>query len=572
VLAVLGISLFSGLANTRESLVEKATSQMASVQHNLTSVLDPMEHRARYIADLIYEGKIDVNDPESMEHGLIAGLAGAQHLVGLGFLYPDLTVKMAERATQKIIEGQHTGNFVSIELVESMKTYPVGSWGPLIYAPDAGETVMSYRQPIIRDGKFIGIILVAIPVSTVSNIVKTNGLAKDEARFILYGKDHILSQQGFQVQSTELTFEGVAPKLSDISDPVLSTIWSAPRLPFRLIKAGKNFDGHFTKVGDKRYQFIYSSLVGYTDKPLIIGYQLPYEDAAKQLFRLAYAGLAGLIILIISIVIAYIIGRKIARPIKALSKASQEISKLDFGSVNALPPSRLKELNEASEAYNTMLRGLNWFENYVPKSLVRKLMETGEAHSETRSVTVMFTDIVGFTPQAEKMTSEQVAQMLNHHFELLTTCIEAEGGTVDKFIGDAVMAFWGAPEYQVDHAARACRTAFAIKSAIETDNQLRLQNNETPIKMRIGIHTGRLVVGNIGSSGRLNYTVVGDTVNVAQRIEQLGKSLVSEYKDDVLALVSDAVRLEAEDVFEMENVGQHSVKGRDGKIEIFRLS
>ncbi|MBL4665949.1 MAG: cache domain-containing protein, partial [Sneathiella sp.] len=303
VLAVLGISLYSGLANTRELLLDKATFQMSTVQRNLTSVLDPMEHRARFIAELIYDGKIDVNDPQSMSDGLIASLAGARYIAGVGFLTPEMTMKMALRENRKVIESYHKGSLISFDLIKRMRENPTGSWGPLIYAPDAHETVMSYRQPVVKDGEFLGVVVIAIPVSVVSDAVKTKGLGTDEGRFILYGKDHVLSQQGFHVNSDVITYEGITPKLSEIKDPILSTIWTAPRQPFRLIKAGKNFEGHFTNIDGDYHQFIYSSLDGYTDKPLIIGYRLPYEDASKQLFRLVWAGVVGLAILVISILI-----------------------------------------------------------------------------------------------------------------------------------------------------------------------------------------------------------------------------------------------------------------------------
>nr|WP_246201928.1 adenylate/guanylate cyclase domain-containing protein [Sneathiella aquimaris] len=282
--------------------------------------------------------------------------------------------------------------------------------------------------------------------------------------------------------------------------------------------------------------------------------------------------MVGLAILIIGIIISVVIGRKISQPIRALSHASRKISDLDFRNVKTLPSSRLKELDEASEAYNTMLRGLSWFENYVPKSLVRKLMETGDAHSESRSVTVMFTDIVSFTPLAERMSSEEVADMLNHHFELVTRCIEDEGGTVDKFIGDAVMAFWGAPENQTDHAARACRAAKAIREAIMADNKIRREKDLDPIRMRIGIHSGTLVVGNIGSSGRINYTVVGDTVNISQRIEQLGKTLCNDDGQEVTILLSETTMNQSNDCLALESVGSHPMKGRNQSIVLYKAS
>nr|WP_240969508.1 adenylate/guanylate cyclase domain-containing protein [Sneathiella limimaris] len=277
-------------------------------------------------------------------------------------------------------------------------------------------------------------------------------------------------------------------------------------------------------------------------------------------------------ILILSVILAFFIGRKIARPIKSLSRASQQISNLDFQKVGNLPSSRLRELDDAATAYNTMLRGLTWFENYVPKSLVKKLMSSGDAHSETRSVSVMFTDIVNFTPMAENMSSEEVANLLNEHFEILANCIEQEDGTLDKYIGDAVMAFWGAPDYQIDHPLKACRTAICIRTAIRAENQRRVKAGKPPIQMRIGIHTGRLVVGNIGAPGRLNYTVVGDTVNVAQRIEQLGKTLNDDKDEDVLILLSDKIASEVQDQINVEPVGEFNVKGRGTKISIYRLA
>lgn len=570
VLAVLGVSLFTGLTNTRDLLVDKATAEMGTVRSNLTNLFDPAENQVRYIANLIYESKIDVNSEESLNQGLLAGLAGSQHITGLAFAFPDQRVKIADRRTRQIYNKLSANNPVVTSNLKRMQTQRTGSWSRLIYSPEANETVMSFSQPIYKNDVFIGAVFAAIPLSAVNKAFKQDGVTSDEGRFILYGKDHVLTHQGFEVQSDRITYDGVVPKLTEIKDPVLASIWTAPRTPFRLIKL--EFEGHFTTVNGQQHQFFYTSLEGYTDKPLIIGYRVKFEEATREIRRLGMAAVVGIIILGVSILIAFIIGRKIARPVIALSDASQKISSLDFASVEPLRPSRLKELNDASEGYNTMLRGLKWFENYVPKSLVRKLMESGDAHSEKRTVTVMFTDIVSFTPMAENMPSEEVAELLNHHFELVTACIEAEGGTVDKFIGDAVMAFWGAPDHQNDHATRACRAAKAIREAIVKDNKERIEQNKKPIEMRIGIHTGPLVVGNIGSSGRINYTVVGDTVNIAQRIEQLGKKLSADRREDAITLLSSDVIEEAEEQTCAIDAGMHSVKGRDNTLKIYRMT
>jgi class 3 adenylate cyclase len=121
------------------------------------------------------------------------------------------------------------------------------------------------------------------------------------------------------------------------------------------------------------------------------------------------------------------------------------------------------------------------------------------------------------------MPAAEIADFLNHHFALVAKCVEAEGGTVDKYIGDSVMAFWGAPEPQPDHTERACRAAIGVSIALKSDNMARKREGKPPVRVRIGVHTGEVVVGNIGAPGRINYTIVGDTVNAASRLEQLCK-------------------------------------------------
>ena len=220
-----------------------------------------------------------------------------------------------------------------------------------------------------------------------------------------------------------------------------------------------------------------------------------------------------------------------------------------------------------------MLAGLRWFETYVPRSLVRRLMASGTGGhlaSSERELTILFTDIVGFTTLSEAMPATETAALLNDHFALLGACVEAEGGTIDKFIGDALMAFWGAPDEQADSAVRACRAAQAMVEAVAVDNGRRRGAGLQPLRLRVGIHTGPVVVGNIGAPGRMNYTIVGDTVNAAQRMETLAKEL--DEGDDVTVLVSGStVAALAGSALQAERVGEFEVKGKRALLEVFRL-
>ena len=570
VVIVLGISLVSGLRNTRDLLTDKAEAAMKTTEYDLRDLLDPAAFQTTYISRLITSGQLKIDDRDQLSDFLLGALAGTPQISSLTFVAPNFQVTAANRTSRRVITLDESNDPVAKRGLADISGRKDGSWGPLVYVSTLAETVLNYREPVIRDGEFIGALIATVPATIVNARMNAGPLLTNGKRFILYGTGRVLTQQGIDKPETGLSMDNVIPKLNEIDDPVLRNIWSKNGEKLELLGDDATFNSHYLEVDGKGYIFVYKDLEGYADRPFTIGYYILNDDVAVELRRLMIAGFAGLGIMLLSAVVAIVIGRRISRPVLALSAASRQISQLDFSTVKSLPRSRFTEVDEANNAYNRMLRGLTWFETYVPKSLVRKLMESGEARSEERVVTVMFTDIAGFTPQAESMSSEDVADFLNHHFELVTSCIEAEGGTVDKFIGDAVMAFWGAPDHQPDHAARACHAGLAIKKAIIADNEERRKHGLGDVHMRIGIHTGPLVVGNIGSAGRLNYTVVGDTVNIAQRMEQYGKTLSPDQTDDVLILVTDAT-FEATTDVKAERIGDYRLKGRHDPVTIYRL-
>jgi adenylate cyclase len=164
------------------------------------------------------------------------------------------------------------------------------------------------------------------------------------------------------------------------------------------------------------------------------------------------------------------------------------------------------------------------------------------------------------------MQPAELASLLNHHFERLNDVIEAEGGTVDKYIGDSLMAFWGAPEPAPDHSARACRAALAMAADVAS----RLITSPAPrLRLKIALHTGPLIVGSIGAPTRMNYTVIGDTVNVCSRIESLAAKFIGD--SPVAIIVSDTVRKAAAGAFHFEELGVHPVRGRRQTVSLYRL-
>ena len=180
-------------------------------------------------------------------------------------------------------------------------------------------------------------------------------------------------------------------------------------------------------------------------------------------------------------------------------------------------------------------------------------------------VTILFSDIRGFTSISENETPERTVSMLNRYFSLWADAIFDEDGTIDKFVGDAVMALWGAPLKRDDHPVRAVRAALRLLEKLPELNVELKESGYPEIRIGIGINTGFAILGNIGSEKKLDYTVIGDAVNLASRIEGLTK----QYSCGIL--VSESTYDLVKDHFECEYVDKVNVKGKDKPVKIFKV-
>ena len=211
------------------------------------------------------------------------------------------------------------------------------------------------------------------------------------------------------------------------------------------------------------------------------------------------------------------------------------------------------------------LRTASMFMRFLDPQVVTELIDQGEIDyrkaAEARAVSVLFSDIRGFTALSEVTAPEAVVSLLNTYFSRQVGVIFAHAGTLDKFIGDAIMAFWGAPVSYPDHAARAVAAALDMSRALE---EMRGELGElgAGLEIGIGIHSGSAVVGFIGSNDRLDYTAIGDTVNLASRVEGLTKGIAR-------VLVTEATRDAAGDLFDWRDCGLHPVKGRELGVRLF---
>ena len=203
---------------------------------------------------------------------------------------------------------------------------------------------------------------------------------------------------------------------------------------------------------------------------------------------------------------------------------------------------------------------------YVPPELVREMLEDPQRYSmqaQARTLTVMFCDLRGFTRMAEDMAPTDVQALLGALFTRVTACIRQNGGTIDKYIGDCVMAFWGAPVAQPDHARRAVATALAIQADVARFNDERAAAGLSPVPVSIGLNSGMMAVGDMGSDVRRAYTVIGDAVNLAARIE----AITREYGVDIAA--GEATQALTADDFIWQPIDRVQVKGRQRQTQLY---
>jgi adenylate cyclase len=210
------------------------------------------------------------------------------------------------------------------------------------------------------------------------------------------------------------------------------------------------------------------------------------------------------------------------------------------------------------------------FQRFVSPEVVEQLMDNPAAlqfGGEVRDLTVLFTDIRDFTGYTERHAPQEVVQMLHEYLTRMVDQVLAHQGTLDKFIGDAVMAIFGAPLPLPDHAERACRAALGMIRELEVLQARWAAEGREPFRMGIGINTGEMVVGNLGSEQLFDYTVVGDGVNLAARLESLNK----EYKTTVPIIISESTYLAAKDVLDVRRLGEVTVKGKSRPVLIYEL-
>ncbi|WP_348629012.1 adenylate/guanylate cyclase domain-containing protein [Rhizobium sp. TAL182] len=427
------------------------------------------------------------------------------------------------------------------------------AWSLVNILPNGFEPAIVVSKKVEVFSHFEGVVMVAVSLHRLSAIL--GGLKMPDG-----SKAFVLARDNAVLATSEPSDGMVAARLKDFaaSDALAAAV--------ALAASPEKPDGSRTLVASKALGpiFVSSGKLPFEDWRLVTA--IPRATFARDIDanteRLIFI-IGGIAVL--AAVTAILFARILfARPLSRLAEQLHLIERFELDAVEHRP-ALLTELDHFSSALKRMSSGLSAFARFMPVEVVRPLVDGGlkpRPGGELKDITVLFADLPGFTELTEEFGTG-VEPSLTRFLTLSIAAIHAEGGTVDKFIGDAVMAIWNAPGNVPDHALRACRAAAAIRDAMHAMAPIAPKHDA--IRVRIGINTGVALVGNIGSTERLSYTAIGDVVNLASRLVGVAKD-----KGVEIALSDETLR-KTRDLIQTRQLGCVGIRGRIAQVRVHTI-
>jgi len=572
-LFAVAIALYLGYRSAREVTIELLSDQAEAVIDATINVLewelDPTVDQAAWIAQAFASGEIDFSNPEPLDLFIQGTLAATPDLTGLALYTPDLQQRIFVRDRDFVELVDRSSDDRLARWMQGVREQRTASWGAPVWVDRLGETVINLRTPLYRGERFLGVLAQGVSIGRLSRRLAVESAEDDLVYFVLYDQNWVLAHPLLMDTRKAFSDEQPLPQLATFGDEVLDDIWAPGLKSLEFLRRGSTIQGGKFMVEGRDYVFLYRELRRYADKPLTIGVYFS-EDVvteADQIARLRKTGYAGGAILVLSVIAALFVGRAIGHPILRLSDAAKKIRRGDLDRFEPLPRTAFREITAASLSFNAMVEGLRernlvrgLLGKYVPEEVAKDLIkDRGVIEPISTEATIMFTDIAGFTTISESITPEEMVEMLNDYFTVLADILEDHGGVIAQFQGDGLIAMFNVPVADPNHATEAVRSALEIQKAVGA----RPFAGHV-LTCRVGLATGEVVAGSVGASDRLTFTVYGDTVNMASRLEQMNK----EYGTQILVHGRTA---ELAGDFPFESMGEVTVRGRVEPVTVYTV-
>jgi adenylate cyclase len=433
---------------------------------------------------------------------------------------------------------------------------------PPYLAFSIGAPVITVSAPL--RGRVPGVLAADLKLDTFSDFVQAQRPGEHGIVLIFDSNGALIAHPNFAqfvVDAMTHPSERQLPNIREINSGVVAAV-------LRRSHGRDHYDGSIRDDQGRDYLFRVAKFTlgeQYNANILLLAAQ---EDFVQDVRRLQFTGLILAIIAGAAFIpIVWIFGSGMSRSLNGITAQALKLQKLAAPDPSPVT-SRIKEICDLGSTVNLAQRTIWSFSRFVPKEIVRGVMDNSistELGGVRAEISVVFTDVRDFTTIAESADPDILMHQTSRYFSVLTEAFLAEGGTIDKFIGDAVMVFWNAPNAQPDHVERACRAALAGRLACEMLNSQFETEGLKPFFTRFGIHVGEAVVGNLGSTERMNYTALGNTVNLAARLEGLNKQFGTSI------LVSESVYLRAQHCFQFRAFESVIAKGMTKETRIFEL-
>ena len=557
-----GLSIWGGVISALELTRSSQIQQTAKLAETVNAFVQKVEQDVLTIADVLSESAQELEN-RAVIHVLKPFAENKEYL-------NDITLVRKNRTNVWVghWQGRVTAE-LNIELDEEDYRYAIrGRPGDGTEGFDDVYLETTDKRPVVSYTKHfsdccgtpVGTLYLDIGLATLSDALSQDQGKDQRSVFVFDSRGVVIAHPSMIGKDAYKVFHRL-PRISDLDDPVASAVLK------KIQTEGINF--YDIQVQDEAWLVSVARMQAIDEKAWYAVSAVPRRAVLGPMIDRAWmVGIIGLLILVAAVAIAWVMGRSISTPVSRLALAADAVRTLNI-EMPTERVSRFSELNSAEQAFRAMLTGVEVFIRYVPKNLVRRLIQLESkgrgVEAEEREVTILFTDIAGYTSISDGMDPKSLAELLNNYFEVLVQPVTARGGTVDKFIGDALMAFWNAPDHQEDHADLALAAALEIQKVTQAFNHERVAKGEKPLVTRIGVHTGRVLVGNIGASERMNYTIVGDAVNTTARLEALGKDI-----GETLCISSDT-REAAHADYAWREVYRVTLRGRSQETQVYSI-
>ena len=561
-----GIVLYLGFGqaaeSTRQLWAGQAETLIDAMEQSLASRLGPIRDQALWVATDID----DLSDLRALDDYMFGSLAATPQVAGIAVVATTGLSRRWHRETRVAIEEDWSKQPWINEYLEQVEKFDSAAWREPIFTATVNSSTLLH-DIALRDtnGKFIGVFAQIVPIQELSRFLARNYSDTGVTPFVLYNRDFVLAHPAI-FNGDELR---PLPHIDDLGDLVLQRIWSPDEDATYLQAALDNTRASGIFWGDDFYMFLHRDLNDYGPAPWTIGAYLNTSLLSEKPGQRVMSALAaGLVVLVLAVIASIFAGRKVSSPVKAMVRAAKAVEEGALDSIEPLGSSHIRELDDAGNAFNNMVHGLrerklirDTLGRFVPQEVASSLLAGGgKLEVQQSEATILFCDIEAFTHLTEILGPVKIVEVLNAYFSRMVEILEQFGGVVTQFQGDAILATFNVPIANPEHARNAVLAAQAMLTSVAGSEYAGER-----LKIRIGINTGKVVAGAIGAKGRLNYTVHGDAVNLAARLEAMNK----DYGTRLLMSETTVSQLPAD---ELKAIGETTARGQTRSIKLYTLA